>query len=311
MSSVHLQSSLLDKGVRMPPHKALLEILALDPERDHRRIVYLMTFFEFPWDTTRSLEVALFRTFGGPETSAILAQTGEMTQRPQKRYDDTDLILSEILEHGYDSERGRAALRRMNRLHGRFPISNQAFLYVLSTFVFEPIRWIDRFGWRATTQPEKLAIFHYWREIGRRMGIKDIPADYAAFERFNQDYERDNFRYSEANARVASSNRDMFLGWFLPKPLHPLAAPFLYALFDERLLEAFGFPRPAAWVRRLVPALLRARGRLVRLLPERRRPRLRTGPRRPTYPNGYRVEELGPPIDPAPTSAPARQEVHQ
>jgi hypothetical protein len=73
-----------------------------------------------------------------------------------------------------------------------------------------------------------------------------------------------------------------------------LGAPFLYALFDDLLLDAFGYPKPPRVLRWLVPALLRARGRLVRLLPERRAPRLRTGPRRPTYPAGYRIEELGP-----------------
>ena len=87
----------------MSPHSALTEILSLDPERDHARIVYLDSFHEFPFDTTRSLEVALFRTFGVPSIAAVLAQTGEFTGRPQKRYDDTDLILSELLEHGYDS----------------------------------------------------------------------------------------------------------------------------------------------------------------------------------------------------------------
>lgn len=281
----------------MPQHSALKEILQLDPERDHLRIVYLVTFHEFPWDTTRSLEVALFRTYAGPVTSALLAQTGELTERPQKRYDDTDLILSEILEHGYDSERGRAALRRMNQLHGRFAISNDAFLYVLSTFVFEPVRWNARFGWRPMVEHEKLAIFHYWREIGRRMNIKDIPSDYAEFERYNVAYERDHFGYSEAVARVAASTRDMFLGWFLPKFLHPAGAPFLYAVLDDTLLEVFGFPKPSPATRWLVSSLLRLRGRMLRPLPERRKPHLRTGPRRPTYPNGYRVEELGPNID--------------
>jgi hypothetical protein len=281
------------------PHSALQEILTLDPQRDHLRIVYLDTFFEFPFDTTRSLEVALFRTFAGPATSALLAQTGEFTQRAQKRYDDTDLILSEILEHGYDSERGRAALRRMNRLHGRFAISNDAFLYVLSTFIYEPVRWNARFGWRPMVEQEKLAIFHYWREIGRRMNIKDIPTDYAAFERYNVAYEREHFRYSPDNALIAASTRDMFLGWFLPKALHRFGAPFLYAVLDDALLAAFGFPKPPARYRRLVESLLRLRGWLVRLLPERGRPRLRTGPRRPTYPDGYAIEALGPQETPA------------
>jgi hypothetical protein len=281
------------------PHKALQEILTLDPERDHLRIVYLDTFFEFPFDTTRSLEVALFRTFAAAPYTPLLAQTGEFTRRPQKRYDDTDLILSEILEHGYDSERGRSALRRMNRLHGRFAIPNEAYLYTLSTFIYEPVRWNARFGWRPMVEQEKLAGFHYWREIGRRMAIKDIPSDYAAFERFNQDFEREHFRFSPDNARIAASTRDMFLGWFLPKDLQRYGAPFLYAVLDDALLDAFGFPHPSAALRRLVTGLLRLRGWLVGRLPERRRPRLRSGPRRPTYPRGYEIEDLGPEDDPA------------
>ncbi|HLE27323.1 MAG TPA: oxygenase MpaB family protein [Anaerolineales bacterium] len=272
----------------------LNEILRLDPERDHLRIVYFDTFHEFPFDTTRSLEFALFRTFAAPRVSTLLDQTGEFGQRPQKRYDDTDLILSELIEHGYDSERGRAAIRRMNRLHGRFPIANEDYLYVLSTFIFEPVRWNARFGWRRMVEQERLAMFYYWREVGRRMNIKDIPADYAAFERYNAEYERAHFRYAETNRRVAASTRDMFLGWFLPRSLRRLGEPAVYAMMDEPLLDAFGFPKPSPGMRRLVEGALRLRARLIRLLPERKRPRLRTGPRRPTYPQGYRVEELGP-----------------
>jgi hypothetical protein len=106
----------------MRQHSYLKEILQLDPVQDHQRIAYLTAFYEFPWDTTRSLELALFRTFGVAKGSGLLAGTGEFTERTQKRYDDTVLILSEMLEHGYDSERGRSALRQMNRMHdGRAP----------------------------------------------------------------------------------------------------------------------------------------------------------------------------------------------
>ena len=283
--------------------------MALDPEHDHVRIAYLDSFCEFPFDTTRSLEVALFRTFAVPSVAALLAQTGEFTQRAQKRYDDTDLVLSELLEHGYDSERGRAALRRMNQLHGRFAISNEDYLYVLSTFIFEPIRWNARFGWRRYVENEKLASYYYWREVGRRMAIKDIPANYAAFERYNLDYEREHFRRSDAGERVAGSTRDLFLGWFLPRPLWPIGAPALYAILDDPLREAFGFPRPAPAVRQLVEGAVRLRGRVAGWLPERRRPRLRTGPRRHTYPRGYQVETLGPRIDgPAEKKPPAERE---
>src|SRR5436305_2553084 len=153
----------------MPRPSYLDQIRALDPVRDHQRIVFLSTCCEFPFDTTRALEFALFRTFAVPSIAALLDRTGEFQVRAQKRYDDTDLIVSELMEWGYDSDRGKAALRRMNQLHGRFDIANADYLYVLSTFVFEPIRWNARWGWRQMCAQEKLAMFYFWREVGRRM----------------------------------------------------------------------------------------------------------------------------------------------
>jgi hypothetical protein len=107
------------------PSRVLSEIESLDPMRDHQRIVFLSCRVDFPWDTTRALELALFRTFCIPSISALLHRTQEFERRAQKCYDDTDIIVSELMEHGYDSERGRAALRRMNQIHGRFVISNE------------------------------------------------------------------------------------------------------------------------------------------------------------------------------------------
>ncbi|WP_225912113.1 hypothetical protein [Nostoc flagelliforme] len=120
----------------------------LDLVQDHCRIYNLMNGYEFPWDMTRSLEVALMRTYCVPSISKLLNQTGEFTHCPQKRYDDTSIIVGEMIKWGYDSDRGKEALQRMNALHGRFKIDNGDFLYVLSTFIFEPIRWNARFGWR-------------------------------------------------------------------------------------------------------------------------------------------------------------------
>jgi hypothetical protein len=197
------------------------------------------------------------------------------------------------MEWGYDSDRGRAALRRMNAIHGRFAIPNDEFLYVLSTFVFEPIRWNAKYGWRPLCEQERLGYFHFWREVGRRMGIRDIPAGYEDFERFNVEYERAHFRFSESNRRIAEATRDLFLGWF-PRPMRPIVRPAIYALMDEPLIEAFGFPRPARGMRWLVSSALKLRARLLRWLPARRRPYLRTESRTRSYPHGYRIEDLGP-----------------
>lgn len=268
-------------------------IAALDAQADCQEIGYLLFSYEFPWDTTRSLEFALFRVFGVAKGTPLLAQTGEFLQRTQKRYDDTVLILAEIMEHGYDSPRGRAALARMNKQHGRFQIPNDEYLYTLSTFVFEPPRWMERYGWRAMSRHEKLAIFNAWVEIGRRMGIRDLPNDYDAFERFNREYEQAQFRYAPENEWIAVATRNLFLSWFLPKWLYRLGAPFVHALIDDALLAAVGLPPAPRWLQRFVQGALRFRGRVLRYFPPRKRPRLMTRLRTPSYPEGYHIGELG------------------
>jgi hypothetical protein len=280
--------------VRDSPY--LQEIRGLDPVSDHSRIVYLDTCFEFPWDTTRALELALFRTFAVPSVAALLDSTGEFARGAQKRYDDTDLILSTIVEAGYDSEDGKRAIRRMNNIHGRFAISNEDFLYVLSSFVFEPIRWNARFGWRPLIETEQLATFEFWREVGRRMAIRDLPKTYDELERLNVDYERRHFRRNEASERVGRATRDMFLAWFPGLPSR-FGAQAIYALMDDRLLDAFGFPRPPAALRATVERALRTRARVVASLAPRRRPRLRTRRRTRTYGRDWQLETLGPELE--------------
>jgi hypothetical protein len=281
----------------MPRPTNLDLIRALDPEKDHQRIVFLITCYEFAFDMTRSLELALFRTFCVPSISAVLDRTGEFRDHAQRRYDDTDLIVSELVERGYDSERGRRALRRMNQQHGRFAIANEDFLYVLSTFIYEPIRWNSRFGWRPMCEEERLGLFFFWREVGRRMGIKELPAGYAEFERYNIEYEKRHYRYTEANHRVAIATLDMFASWF-PPIVRPLVRRSICALLEDPVLQGFGFRRPSPMLRRLVRGVLRLRAKALRWVPARRRPRLRTEMKHRSYPAGYRIEELGPPVGP-------------
>jgi hypothetical protein len=279
----------------MPRSRVLGEILRLDPVTDHQRIVFLSTRFDFPFDTTRSLEFALFRTFCVPSIGALLDRTGEFQERAQKRYDDTDIIVSELMEHGYDSDRGQRALHRMNQQHGRFAIRNDDFLYVLSTFIYEPIRWNARFGWRPMCANEKLALFHFWCEVGRRMNIQDIPADYDEYERLNIAYEKTNYRFTEANHRVGKATLEMFVAWF-PRLVAPLTRRAMIAMMDDPVVEGFGFPRPSRLMRWVMETSLKLRARVLRWLPRRRRPVLRTEAKHWTYPNGYVIEQLGPPV---------------
>lgn len=268
-------------------------ILTLDPIADHQQICFLSSCYDFPWDYTRALEFALFRTFGIAKGTPLLERTGEFLLRTRKRYDDTVLILGELLEHGYDSPRGRAAMRRMNQQHARYAIPNDEYLYTLSTFVFEPIRWINRFAWRPYTEHERIATFHYWMAVGARMNIKDLPASLEEFEAFNIAFEREHFRYAPPNQRIASATRDLLLSMYLPRWLWPLGRPLVATLIDGPLLQAVGFQAPPAWLRGIVQGALRLKGRVQRTLAPRRTPYLFTQASYPSYPHGYQIEQLG------------------
>ena len=269
-------------------------IAALDPERDHVLIIHYLVGWEFPWDWIRALEMALYRTFCVPTTSAVLVASDEFGARAQRRYDDTSLLMAEIMEWGYDSERGRQALERINRFHGHYRIRNEDFLYVLSTFHLEPIRWVERFGWRRLTLNEIQASYFFWREVGRRMNIADIPPSHEAFEAWSRAHEQTWFRYHETNQRIATATRELFVSW-APGPLRPAVRVAIHGMLDDAMRDAFGFPRAPAWVERAVSGSLRARARLLRFFPASKRKDFITGRPQRSWPGGYRLSQLGPP----------------
>jgi hypothetical protein len=68
----------------------------------------------------------------------------------------------------------------------------------------------------------------------------------------------------------------------------------IYAILDEPLSQAFGFPLAPAWLRQWLPIGLKQGLAVQRLLPPRRTPYQFTKVRNHTYPNGFTVATLGP-----------------
>ncbi|CAN5214823.1 oxygenase MpaB family protein [soil metagenome] len=244
----------------------------LDPETDYVEIYRTVALHEFPWDFNQSLSFALFRTYAVPSIGRLLDETGQFTGACQKRYDDTALLLDAPLTHGFDSVDGRTATRRINQMHARYDISNADLRYVLATFVVVPKRWIDDYGWRPLTRTEVDASVAYYRQLGRRMNIKDLPSTYAEFADLMDSYEREHFAFDPGARRVADATLALLCS-FYPAPAAGLVELSSRALMDEPLLAAFGYDVPSGSVRRASAAALRARARLLRVLPPRRRPR--------------------------------------
>ena len=270
------------------------EISRLDPERDHQRIVHLSFGYDFSWDSIRALEIALYRTYCVPSISALLDRTAEFHHDGQRRYDDTSILVAEMCEWGYEQGRGKEALERMNWAHAHYKIANDDFLYVLSTFIYEPVRWIDAFGWRKTIANERRGYYYFWREVGKRMGIAGIPPSYEAFEAWSRNYEREQFRFAASNQRVGTSTRQIFESW-APRAFAPIVRYSIYAMLDDEMIAAFGFPRPLPLTRPLLRGALKLRGRVLRFFPPRKEAHFFTDDRNRTHPDGYRIGELGPP----------------
>jgi hypothetical protein len=262
----------------------------LDPAKDYETIIRCMAVETWSFDVLRGTEIALLKTFAIPSIAKILVESGEFLNRPRKRYDDTDLLISLFVENGPSSVAGRQAIRRINRMHARYPITNEQMLYVLSTFVVDPLFWIEKYGHRPLKALEKEASFRFWIHVGQLMGIKDLFPNLEALITFHEDYEREHMVYSEFNAQLYRLVLPTMVQ-MMPKGLGHLVTELLPALMSPRMCAAFGVESPGPLKREAVRNLLRARAQLARFLPQK--PVYRTRMKRVTYPNGFTQEELG------------------
>lgn len=273
----------------------LRKIATLDPETDYEEIYRIDTMFEFPWDMNQSLGLALYRTYAVPSIGGLLARTGEFTERTQKRYDDTGLILTAIGENGLDSPEGRAAIRRINQMHGRYGLPNDDMRYVLSTLVTVPIRWLDEYGYRPLSEAEKVASAHYYRRLGGLMNIKDLPTTWQEFGELMDAYEREHFGYDEGAVAVSEATLAL-MATFPPNDKGPrrLMRRSALALMDDDLLSAFRYDAPTRVEQVLYRGAIKARAALLRHVPARRQPvHFADLPQVRSYPDGYEIAALG------------------
>lgn len=156
-------------------------------------------------------------------------------------------------------------MARLNQIHGMYKISNDDYLYVLTTFVVEPKRFIEQFGWRRLTKREEAAVAAVWANIGRKMNIQSVFTSYAEAERFHDEYERQHMRLSPTNVTLSEYTTRLFLAPF-PKLLHPLGRMTVAALSEDHLIAANGTARPPVLFRLWVVSSLKLRAWLWWLL---------------------------------------------
>jgi len=271
----------------------LREIRTLDPydDADRDRIVTLTGRHDFPWDLDQGTAIAFLRDYGVPSIARLLDRTKQFEGDGIKRYDDTLVFQEEAVADGVDSPRAKAAIDRLNRIHGHYDIPNHEFQYVLATTLVGPVRWIERYGWRRLDPVEVVALTRFTTRFGELMNITGLPETYDGYLQLLVDYEREHFAHHPANTRVTEAT--IRIGrQTAPWYLRPGFRRVTIALMDEPLREALGMPRQPRALVWAVDLGLRARAKVLRFLAT---PRLTPYERvHPTYPGGYQLDQIGP-----------------
>ncbi|KAL1665360.1 hypothetical protein GGF50DRAFT_114215 [Schizophyllum commune] len=189
-----------------------------------QEVVQLSLGYDMHWLMIEAFSFALFKTYGIPTISKLLCATKELSteENVARRYVDTVLLIGAWMacpingrypdaNAGQCDPRAMISLARVNYIHSKYNISNDDYLYTLCLFLFEPIIWAEKYGWRSLSDLEKHAWFVYWVEIGRRMGIKDIPPTYDELRAWCLSYEEGHMVPSPTNYVVAQHTTNEFV----------------------------------------------------------------------------------------------------
>lgn len=267
----------------------------LDPSENFLSLYQNMALYDFADDMRYGLNMAFYRTFAVPRIAALLARTGEVTREPAKRSYDTALVIYELIAAGFDDERGRDMVKLLNRVHRGWNIAAEDFVYVLCTFIVVPTRWIERRGWRPVLAAEKTATFIFYRELGRRMAIANLPADYDEACAYLDAYEQDNLGDSPAGTSLLASTLVLFKNR-LPGPIQKYTPVLVSGLISEpSVARALGLPTAPRLLTLAIGTYYRARNIRIRRRPAATTTWFRPGiPVHDVYPDGYTLDQLGP-----------------
>lgn len=267
-----------------------------------------MVLYDLAADIELGFFLAYYRDFAIPSIAATLHHNGEIIERPMKRSYDTAIVTYELITSGLNSDRGRHMIRLLNHVHRHVPGSQDDFLYVLLTLLVVPIRWARTHAWRTPTPAEESAATRFYRELGARMNIASFPTTFQEAEKFFDGYERENIAYSPAGAQLMACTVQV-LKSRLPAPVRPLAKPLLSAMFDDdHLTDALGLARATLLTKSTLGTVLKARNVIQRRRPMKTEPHFIPGMAGSTlYPNGYRLDDIGPENIMSPASRPNQE----
>ncbi|KAJ2913588.1 hypothetical protein MD484_g6832, partial [Candolleomyces efflorescens] len=201
-----------------------------------QEILLVSSFWDFPLLLHKAVSFALFKTYAITE---ILIAT--FVGCPINGFHDTTAPPDPAKPA--EDPRAAIALARMNFIHSKYRISNNDYLYTLSLFILEPAKWAALYSWRSLSRMEQEAFFLFYADVGRKMGITDIPETLDDLRAWSEAYEEVYMVPDETNNLVAGYTVSELL-YAVPKKfgMKSFAERVVIALLEERVRIAMLLP---------------------------------------------------------------------
>ncbi|RAL10484.1 uncharacterized protein BO97DRAFT_394269 [Aspergillus homomorphus CBS 101889] len=242
-----------------------------------------MLELEFPFFYLKSLQFALFRTYGIPSISKLLAATAQFS-KPEtslKRYADTVVLIQEFIGNSPSSRRARTSIARTRWMHSGYRASGKILeddmLYTLALFAVQPIRFLERYEWRSATDMEKCAIGTFWKSVGDNLSISYdvLPSGKKGFKdglhwleeamAWSDAYETRCMIPHIKNRETADQTTEVLL-YMVPAAFKHVGLKFVSYMMDDRLRKAMLYDPPPAAYARVFSVLLSVRRFAMRYL---------------------------------------------
>ncbi|CAI7631841.1 unnamed protein product [Penicillium bialowiezense] len=259
------------------------ESMATMTDDDAFNIQKKVAQLEFPFMFTKSLQFALFRTYGIPSISTLLTKTSQFSnpETSLKRYSDTVALVQEMVGNDPASLRAYQGFARTRYLHSGYrdsgKILDDDMLYTLALFALQPIRFIKKYEWRSLSDMERCAIGTFWKSAGDALDIsyEKLPSGKTGFtdgiqwleeiDAWSEEYEQRCMVPHQKNRETADQTTAVLL-YMLPKALHPFGLQFVSYMMDPRLREAMYYEAPTTFYSAIFSAVLTTRRLALRYL---------------------------------------------
>lgn len=192
------------------------------------------------WDFRLGTYLGLLRTMGIADMVARLYAGSLLKTETFQRLKRTRELIATLIVDGLDSPRGVEALRRIARAHEPVSASNDEYLYVLSVFFLEPMRFNAAYGRRRFSGPDLELLLRFWLDVGERMRIRDLLPTLEAWQKFQAEFEAAHLGPTPQGRALARASLYEVVRLVIPRGMQGLTRQALLGTMDPRVREVLG-----------------------------------------------------------------------